>query len=529
MPYIEQHSAPTAALFELIKSLSGPEKRYFKLMASLQKGEKNYLRLFDAIDAQVEYDEQEIRKQFQEEGFARQLHVAKHYLYTLILKSLRGYYPRLSVGIQLREMLADARILYERGLAEQCRQTLEKAKKLAEGYERHLELLEIIQLEDAWFPTPVDSDREIERLYEQRRTILRQLENSYEYDLLGARVSRVVIGTGKTRTLTIKNDFAGILAHPLMEDEEQPLSRQALGRYYYIQSAVHYAIGDKEEALYWTEKILELMEGENRKIIAEPYMHASALINLLTLYKENAHEKFNTCLEKLRSLPDLFAAEGFRSPLFSYWVFVNASAIEIGNMVRLGEFHRALHALPTLQQGLKEGGNLVRQVDRLRCNYTAAYTFFGTEDYRSALHYISKVLQAPRTTPRREVLYTARIMELLIYFEMKEVTLFDYKLQALQRFLARRGRLLPFEAILLKSLRGLPGCTHQQITLNCFRELYAQLSVLRSDPLEQHAFDYFDYLAWLRGKIDGISFAEGIQREREKAVHVPYTQPERAV
>ncbi len=47
-------------LFQLIKSLNKSEKRYFNLYASRHTiGEKNnYVILFEAIDKQIEYDEE---------------------------------------------------------------------------------------------------------------------------------------------------------------------------------------------------------------------------------------------------------------------------------------------------------------------------------------------------------------------------------------------------------------------------------------------------------------------------------------
>ena len=59
---------PSDELFKLIKSLTKSEKRFFKLSSSLQSGEKNYLKLFDAIEKQLEYDEEDIKNTFKKEN-----------------------------------------------------------------------------------------------------------------------------------------------------------------------------------------------------------------------------------------------------------------------------------------------------------------------------------------------------------------------------------------------------------------------------------------------------------------------------
>ena len=48
---------PSDDLFELIKSLAHSEKRYFKLISSKSVADNLYVKLFDAMDAQIVYDE----------------------------------------------------------------------------------------------------------------------------------------------------------------------------------------------------------------------------------------------------------------------------------------------------------------------------------------------------------------------------------------------------------------------------------------------------------------------------------------
>src|SRR5574343_228621 len=109
---------PSDELFLLIKSLKQTEKRYFKIYASKHViGDKNnYVRLFEVIDKQNEFDEEKIKKVFTGSNFIKQLHVAKNYLYKLILKSLRNYHSEISPDAELKNMLMDVEILYEKAL-----------------------------------------------------------------------------------------------------------------------------------------------------------------------------------------------------------------------------------------------------------------------------------------------------------------------------------------------------------------------------------------------------------------------------
>src|SRR5207249_3313808 len=118
-------------LFQLIPSLTKDEKRYFKLFADLQKGEKNYLKLFKVIDGQTEYDETLVINDLQQEPFIKYLPQAKKYLQALIVKSLRVFYAESSPEAQMKTLLHEVEILYEKRLYRQCRKALSKAKEIA--------------------------------------------------------------------------------------------------------------------------------------------------------------------------------------------------------------------------------------------------------------------------------------------------------------------------------------------------------------------------------------------------------------
>ena len=57
---------PSTELFKLIKSLTKSEKRFFKLTSSLQSGDKNYLKIFDFVEKQTTYNEDELKKAFED-------------------------------------------------------------------------------------------------------------------------------------------------------------------------------------------------------------------------------------------------------------------------------------------------------------------------------------------------------------------------------------------------------------------------------------------------------------------------------
>ena len=131
------------ALFVLIKSLSRNEKRYFKLFCTRETSGENYRKLFDTIDKQEIYDDKKIKERFKEEKFCRQLHVTKNYLQKIILKSLRNFHSEFSKDAELKELLRNIEILYNKELYAHCEIELKKADAIARKYEINSGLVEV--------------------------------------------------------------------------------------------------------------------------------------------------------------------------------------------------------------------------------------------------------------------------------------------------------------------------------------------------------------------------------------------------
>ncbi|MCO6500377.1 MAG: hypothetical protein J5I47_08390 [Vicingus serpentipes] len=125
------------------------EKGYFKKYSALHTiGEKNnYINLFEAIDKQKEYNEDKLLEKFHNEKFITQFPVAKNYLTSMVLKSLRAFYSGKSIETKLDEKLLEIDILYKKGLLEFCKNELKKTKRLAKGYEKHTHYLRILNWE----------------------------------------------------------------------------------------------------------------------------------------------------------------------------------------------------------------------------------------------------------------------------------------------------------------------------------------------------------------------------------------------
>ena len=146
--------AKKGALINLVRSLTKAEKRYFRLFATQQGSNKKYLELFDFLESNSNIDDEKLKEEFGNGELGVQLHVTKNYLTNLIMKGLRNFHDKQSKHAELKNLLRDIEILYQKELYALCHDRIQKAKKIAWEYEQFPDLMNICywekQLPQGW-------------------------------------------------------------------------------------------------------------------------------------------------------------------------------------------------------------------------------------------------------------------------------------------------------------------------------------------------------------------------------------------
>jgi hypothetical protein len=115
------------ALSELIRSLTPNESRYFKLYSSIQPGGKKYMELFNALEKNADHTTQSLCTELKIKP--AQLATTKHYLYHLLMRSLRNYDENASQLNTLNNSVEEVRIFISRRMFGIALDLLENALK----------------------------------------------------------------------------------------------------------------------------------------------------------------------------------------------------------------------------------------------------------------------------------------------------------------------------------------------------------------------------------------------------------------
>ena len=498
-------------LFELIKSLSKSEKRYFKLFSSIHKGEKNYLKLFDSIDRQQEYyNEAIIRKEFSREKFIKHLPKEKNYLYQLILKSSESYHS--NIDMEMKSNLNHIQFLFEKGLYKQCEKIIAKAKQLARKYEKHLPLLEVLNWELVLWGLQTfegKKEKDIEKLFREMFDIKDTWKNAKEYQLLRSRIAINSFSEGQIREDAQLVAYKKIMNHRLLKVENKALSYLAKISFYNCKSSYFSIRGDFINTHSYAQKLVTLMEAHPHQIQENPQSYINALYNLIIC--QDDIKKYKEALLSIHKLKAINTqSENLKSQLFYL-----ANTTELSIYANTGEFDKGLDLITQIADEISSKSDIKFLNRNLQLYYYIVIIYFSTRNYTAANIYLNKILNQKITDIRNDIQCFARILSLIVHYELGHDDLLEYIEKSAHRFLDKKNSLYKVETSILDFMRNkVPKIITPHDKIKAFKKLKIDMEQITKDPFEKKALEYFDFISWLESKIENKSFAEIV---REKA------------
>ncbi len=507
-------------LFHLIKSLSKSEKRFFKLTASRRTGGDgtNYIKLFDAVDRQKkEYDE---RKIVQQEKSIRPERLAdmKNHLYEVILKNLSVYHTNKTLEAKLKNMLHYIEILYEKGLYDQCRKLIIKAKQTAGKHESHLYLLHLLVWEinlmrsQSYFGT---SEKNMIEIFAELFETTEKFKNVYDYEHLASKLFIKWKKKGYSRTSSDTTEYAKIINDPLLKNESNALSYPARLSLYFTYSAYFSLQNDFIKSYRYAQKTVQLLEDHPHQAEEKTKQYIAALNNLIIeQFNLKRYAEIPVSIKKLRAVS--IKSKGMRDT-----VFLSTNNFELGMYISTGEFEKGLNLVTDIEKELdnKEGIQIMSKEHETILYHNIFQIYFGAGQYSKAIGYLNKILNDTTIDLRNDILCFARILNLITHFELRHMNLLEYVVKSTYYFLNKRKRLYKFETSVLDFIRKkLPKVITEKELIKAFKELKTEFEEITKDAFEKKALEYFDFISWLESKIEGRPFAEIVKKKGAKAI-----------
>lgn len=507
---------PSDKLFRLIRALSPSEKRYFRLFMGQKaegEGKYQYQQLFEAIAEMEAFDEaalkQKIYKNQPPEG--KKYSELKAYLYDLVLKCLQSFDEQQSVEYRLNHLLQSVAVLYKRGHYDDCRDLLHKAAKLARQYESFAHLLEVIRWEKQLAYTRMDVDflhKQLEQLQFEEDRALELLRNAVDYRKSFFQVYTTIKREAQHRgydRLTLLQD---IVNQESFEDPDRAESHKARVTYYRTLNLYYYATLEYEQFYESGQKLIALLESQPHFLRENISDYIAALSNLiLSCGMLQRYDEVHTALAKLRNLSPI--TEDDRRKIHRQY-YTNKFAL----CSYTGEFAEAKLEMDRCLQ--EAAGFNSHDYETASFYFQFCTICLGCGDYDRALQYLNEWHNQPRSVDREDLQSLARILALILHFEMGNTVLLDSLLRSATRFLQKKNRLYDLERRFIHFMSELirqPGTREQQ---QVFRKMKLDLQELVHLPGAKTVLQTFDLEAWLDAKVNGQTFAATVAQKWRK-------------
>lgn len=506
-------------LHELIRYMSKSEKRYFKIMSSRHTigDENNYIILFDYIEAQTEYNEEELFNHFKGEAFLNKFSITKKRLYDHIISALDNFHSSNTPDAQIYKLLNGAEILYQKALYSQSLKQLRNAEKIALKHHKYNLLAEInLKMKGIYESQGNLEEESLQQMLEQDLDYHQKSITYSKFWNLKSKLFAKLSSRGISRSETDLLQFKKIIDELLESAEKSSLYFDSHYLYNHIYSAYYFATNSFEDCYRSILENLSLLEKTENAIEDQPNRYLSVLTNAIYIaFRLEKNGDLRDLQQKLKDLSQeqkLKSNEDIQIKLFS-----SNYSIELTLLMMQGKLQQAFDLIPVIENGLIHYDSKITNHRRAFLNFKIASVCFAKNDFHGALKWINKILNDQQLDKQEDLVSFTHLLCLLIHFEMKNDSLIQYVLKHTQRYLKSRNRLYEFENHFLKFINKMNKKTTEIEREELWADLYDQLTNYEDTNLKRVAFEYFDFITWAESKAQRKSFEELIRKKYNAA------------
>lgn len=495
--------SPSEDLFRLIKSLHKGEKRNFKLLTGLLAGgrDKKYIELFDLIDRQDVYNETKLMAHFGD-LYGGQFSAGKNYLHKLILKSL-VYYDS-DPEAEMVALKSQIRILARKELLPPAKKLLKKALREAESGEYFGHLHDLVSIEMEILMQELNEkklEEKLESIAETKRKALVLQRNLDDYAALHSRLQIFTNDRNVARREQDLQAFSRIADDPLLKEPDQALSIRGKVEYYSIHAKLARFRDKLSLAVDNSRKALDLLEAHpsiRNRMQRRYFLEVSSMgINLLRLGRR---EEAFAILTQVREMQELYP--NLKTDYFPLFYIANITlAIQLGEPDRLQPLLEEIEARWNDIQGRSPDWH------EMLLSYLMAYYYLVIGEPSNGLRWVNLLVNSPRSEHRIYLQTFARLLMLMIHFDLGNYMVVENNLPNVQRFLEKHDRLQPFEEAVLRSIRSMTRQADTPELGEVIKDRLQEFQSLARDKFEQRAMSMLDFLQWLQSKVENNTIA----------------------
>jgi hypothetical protein len=147
-----------------------------------------------------------------------------------------------------------------------------------------------------------------------------------------------------------------------------------------------------------------------------------------------------------------------------------------------------------------------------------ALIYFGVWQYEDALKYINLLLSQPKSNERQEFQIFARIINLIIHYELGNVILLDSLLRSTHRFLKKQQQIYPYEKLIVDFITLSIKIANKSELKEAFLNLKNSLEELQQNSTNLVLLHFSYIRAWVDSHITLQPFEKLVQEAYKKSI-----------
>lgn len=485
----------TTELHKLIKSLKKSEKNYFISDKIMSIPNSLYARIFnETVNAEV-YDEDIIMKRLGITG-KNNFSVAKNYLYTLILASLEKYYSGSNSDKQIISQIAAIEILYKKTFFPKAYELLKKVKKKAYNTDNFVRVLELIKWERNLVIEGIVKGNNLEnlsRLFDEESNVLNKIKNVSEYRLLASRLNAILNGKDNSSSPR-EHVLKELKKHPLVKDERNALSFAALAAYYSIHSIIARFENKNIDVYANRKKLVHLLESRNDILKENPTNYVISVHNFINIcYDLKYFDEMEYYIKKLREAADVLRIPENAGLLLDF----TCTKFEVQMFTAQCNYKAAFIAAAKLMEVMTKFKGKISLSDEMESYYIIINLYFTEGRYGEALKYLNYTLTLKHEQRTEEILFTIRLINIIIHYELKNIELLDYLAKAFMKYLRKSKKSKGYAKIISEIINGM-----QKGEENELKELFNRIEKIILEEYQNNN-DHIAYNSmrnWIKSK-----------------------------
>lgn len=416
---------------QLIHSLSRSEKRYFKIYSNRHVigEENNYVKLFDLLDEMADYDGESLKAKLDIAEIKGNISSQKAYLYKLILKAMRAFHAESNGLFAAKELLLDAEFLFQKGQYQASKSLLKKAQSDPIMQSLPLVQLEVLEKESDLLVL-LEKDGLPELMAEiqgARNKWLEQLkleERITEAYWAAFALHRKYGGLSQEPQKSLVAPHWKVLDSISTDHDLTPIARI---RFRYLHWLRAQSLGGNEQVLQASENLLAGWEMEPTLPKEFPTRYRQALANhLATLFRVERFEEFPKVLQKLKATPPANLDDEGE-------VFQNVALYELLFYMNSCQLAHAEKVVPEIEAGLAQFSHKINKSRELTFRFNIAVVFLFRQKWSDALRWVNSILNDRPSGHRKDVQEVARVLEMILHFELGHWDLVEHKIRSVIR------------------------------------------------------------------------------------------------